>query len=43
MDYALDYVTDCEYTYTVDGDKLTLVGGEGTVGGTYTLTRVEEE
>ena len=21
VDYALDYVTDCEYTYTVDGEK----------------------
>ena len=43
LDFALDYVTDCQYTYTVDGDKLTLIGGKGTVGGTYTLTRVEEE
>ena len=29
VDYALDYVTDCEYTYTVDGGKMTLVGGNG--------------
>lgn len=43
LDFLLNYVNDCEYTYTIDGDKLGLVGGEGTVGGTYTLTRVEEE
>ena len=41
LDFALDYVTDCQYTYTVDGDKLTLVGGEGTaeVGKVYELTK----
>ena len=41
LDFVLDYVTDCQYTYTIDGDKMTLVGGEGTVGGTYTLIRVD--
>lgn len=43
MDYALDYVTDCEYTYTVDGEKLTLVGGNGTAepGKAYELTKQE--
>lgn len=41
LDFALDYVTDCQYTYTVDGDKLTLVGGEGTaeLGKVYELTK----
>ena len=41
LDFALDYVTDCQYTYTVDGDKLTLVGGNGTaeVGKVYELTK----
>lgn len=41
LDFALDYVTDCQYTYTVDSDKLTLVGGEGTatVGKVYELTK----
>ena len=41
LDFALDYVTDCQYTYTVDGDKLTLIGGEGTaeVGKVYDLTK----
>lgn len=41
LDFALDYVTDCQYTYNVDGDKLTLIGGEGTaeVGKVYELTK----
>ena len=44
LDFSLDYVTDCQYTYTVDGDKLTLIGGEGTaeVGKVYELTLVKE-
>jgi hypothetical protein len=44
LDFALDYVTDCQYAYTVDGDKLTLIGGEGTaeVGKVYELTKVDE-
>ena len=44
LDFALEYVTDCQYTYTVDGDKLTLIGGEGTaeVGKVYELTLVKE-
>lgn len=43
IDYENESVRDGTYTFSVDGDKLTLIGGEGTVGGTYTLTRVEEE
>ena len=44
LDFALDYVTDCQYTYTVAGDKLTLIGGKGTaeVGKVYELTLVKE-
>lgn len=44
MDFVQDYVTDCQYTYSIEGDKLTLVGGEGTaeVGKTYELTREKE-
>ena len=43
MDYALDYVTDCEYAFTVERDKLTLVGGNGTAepGKVYELTKQE--
>lgn len=41
LDFVLDYVTDCQYTYTVDSNKLTLVGGEGTaeIGKVYKLTK----
>ena len=42
IDYENESVRDGAYTFSVDKDKLTLIGGEGTVGGTYTLTRVEE-
>ena len=43
VDYALDYVTDCEYAFTVERDKLTLVGGNGTAepGKVYALTKQE--
>ena len=43
LDYENESVRDGTYTFSIDKDKLTLIGGEGTVGGTYTLTRVEEE
>ena len=39
IDYENKSVRDGAYTFSVDKDKLTLIGGEGTVGGTYTLTR----
>ena len=42
IDYENESVRDGTYTFSVDEDKLTLIGGEGTVGGTYTLTRVHE-
>ena len=31
--------SDCEYSYTVSGDKLTMVAENGTTGGTYEFTR----
>lgn len=42
IDFVLDYVTDCQYTYTLEGDKLILVGGEGTaeVGKVYSLMKI---
>ena len=44
LDFELEYVTDCQYTYTVEGDKLTLIGGKGTaeIGKVYELTSVKE-
>lgn len=43
LDFVLDYVTDCEYAFTVDGDNLTFVGGNGTAdpGKVYELTKQE--
>ena len=43
MDYENESVRDGTYTFTVEDNTLTLIGGEGTVGGTYTLARVKEE
>lgn len=44
LNFELEYVTDCQYTYTVEGDKLTLIGGEGTaeIGKEYVLTKLHE-
>lgn len=39
IDYANESVRDSEYEFTVDENTLTLIGGEGTVGGTYELKR----
>ena len=43
IDFSLDYVTDCQYTYALDGDKLTLIGGEGTaeIGKVYELSKIK--
>jgi hypothetical protein len=45
LDFALDYVTDCEYTFKVDKENLTLVGGNGTStpGQEYTLIKSEQK
>lgn len=42
IDYENESVRDGIYTFTVEDNTLTLIGGEGTVSGTYTLTRVED-
>ena len=39
IDYINESVHDSPYEFAVDGDILTMVGGEGKVGGTYKLTR----
>lgn len=41
IDYIDESVHDSPYEFAVDGDILTMVGREGTVGGTYKLTRQE--
>ena len=42
LDFVEDVVRDCDYSYSIDGKKLTLTGGEGTDGGTYELDKVSE-
>lgn len=40
LDFTEDVVRDCEYSFTIENNKLTLVGGEGTDQGTYKLNKV---
>ena len=40
LDFIEDVVRDCEYTFTVEENNLTFVGGEGTDKGTYKLSKV---
>ena len=42
LDFASSKVIDCSYTVSVTEDTLTLVGGVGTTGGTFDLTRNAE-
>lgn len=39
LDFSEDVVRDCEYIFSIDENGLTLVGGENTDGGTYTLKK----
>ena len=39
IDFVPENMRDCVYTFTVTDTTLKLIGGEGTVGGVYTLTR----
>lgn len=43
IDFAFDYVTDCEYNFELENDQLTLIGGKGTAnpGQKYTLERMQ--
>lgn len=36
------YLADAHYTFTVGNGSLVLSGGNGTMGGTYTLTKIEK-
>ena len=40
LDFTEDVVRDCEYTFIVENESLTLVGGEGTDKGTYKLNKI---
>ncbi len=37
IDFKDNSVRDCNYTFSIKDDTLTIIGGEGTVGGTYDL------
>ena len=39
MDFENEAVHDCSYTFSAKDNTLTIVGGEGTTGGTYTLVK----
>lgn len=39
IDFEEDVVRDCDYTYSVEENTLTLIGGDGTDGGTYKLKK----
>lgn len=39
MDFENEAVHDCSYTFSVEDNTLTIVGGEGTSGGTYKLKK----
>ena len=41
MDFENEAVHDCSYTFAVNEGQLTIVGGEGTSGGTYTLNKAQ--
>ena len=39
MDFENEAVHDCIYTFKVENNTLTIIGGEGTSGGTYKLIK----
>ena len=39
IDFENEAVTDITYEYSLDGDKLTLIGKEGSAGGSYELIK----
>ncbi len=39
LDFESDGLSDCQYIFKLEGNVLTLEGKEGTIGGTYTLTK----
>lgn len=43
INFEKDVVRDCDYTYSVEDDTLTLIGGDGTDGGTYKLEKQSSE
>lgn len=42
LSFGNAYIADAVYTFTVEDDTLILSGGDGTTGGTYTLTKIKK-
>lgn len=42
LDFKDEAVRDATYTFSIENDNLTLIGGEGTMGGEYILERESE-
>ena len=42
LDFSDDIIKDCDYTFLVDGEELTLIGGKNTDGGTYKLQKKQQ-
>lgn len=42
LDFKDEAVRDATYTFSIENDTLTLIGGEGTMGGEYILERESE-
>lgn len=42
LSFGNTYITNAAYTFTVEDDTLILSGGDGTTGGTYTLTKIKK-
>lgn len=43
IDFVNESAHDVTYEFSVKGDTLILIGGEGTIGGTYELTKVHDK
>lgn len=42
LDFKDESIRDASYTFSIENDTLTLIGGEGTMGGEYILERKSE-
>lgn len=42
IDFANEILQDSTYTFLVEDGTLTMIGGEGTIGGTYELNKVSD-
>ncbi|MDD4496423.1 MAG: DUF5640 domain-containing protein [Eubacteriales bacterium] len=40
LDFENAAVHDCNYSFSLNGDSLTIVGGEGTTGGTFVSRKI---